>query len=226
MHPASSLDFKFHKEACCEITLVEKVMSANSADGGTASKAASKPLFTSSRKSAPHVRSTNAIYIGCPGTCPGQLSLAACIPCAVYLQAHVQTASRCSVRLTVLCRQLPSCWVVTCPTNVKLSPCCQMQVCQIDQQDLEGLACCECIAANCFMVPALRCYQPNQLLSCKAFQLHLAAALEPVGVPCPEPDKDKGTLQAKAGVAGFHGNFEAPAEMSAGQHNCSKRPEM
>ena len=29
------------------------------------------------------------------------------------------------------------------------------------------------------------------------------------------PDKDKGTLQAKAGVAGF----EASAEMSAGQHN-------
>lgn len=108
MHPASSLVFKCHKGACCEITLVEKVMSANSADGGTASKAASKPLFTSSRKSAPHVRSTNAIYKGCPGTCPGTLSLAACIPCAVYLQAHVQTASRCSVRLTVLCRQLPA----------------------------------------------------------------------------------------------------------------------
>jgi len=97
MHPASSLVFKRQKEACCEITLVEKVMSAKSADGGTASKAASKPLFTSSRKSAPHVRSTNAIYMGCPGTCPGPFSLAACIPGAVYLKAHLQTPSRCSV---------------------------------------------------------------------------------------------------------------------------------
>jgi hypothetical protein len=33
------------------------------------------------------------------------------------------------------------------------------------------------------------------------------------------PGKDKGKLHAKAGVAGFHGNFEAPAEMNAGQHN-------
>ncbi len=104
----SSLAVNCQNNACCKLTLVEKVMSAKSAEGGTASKAASKPLFTSSRKSAPHVRSTSAIYMGCPGTCSWQLSLAACIPCAVYPQADVQIASRCSVRLNVLCRQLPA----------------------------------------------------------------------------------------------------------------------
>jgi len=37
------------------------------------------------------------------------------------------------------------------------------------------------------------------------------------------PDKDKGKLNAKAGVASFQGNFGAPAEMSAGQRNYSKK---
>jgi len=100
---------------------------------------------------------------------------------------QVQCVTKCIVYAVA------NCWVVTCP-HVKLSSSCQVQVCQIDEQAFEGMAYCECTAANCFMVrvPALRCYQQRQLLSCKAFQLHLAAALEPVGVPCPEH-----TCQAK-----------------------------
>ncbi len=76
------------------------------------------------------------------------------------------------------------------------------------------------------MVPALRCYQQSQPLGCKAFQLHLVAALEPVGVPCPEhtcQTKTRGSRVQKQELlfskAIFQANFGPLAEMSAGQHN-------